>query len=403
MMSSAGVDVKISGSDWDEVMKSADEIQHLMKDVEGITEVSNDSEKGLPEAEIIFNRRALYEQGLNAVSVASEIRALTAGISSTVYIEDGESYDVVLRLAESDRSGIADLERLFVTTAAGERVSVAQIAEIRRSSGPTSISRENQARTVHVVGALADGTSVKAVTAAAEAYLSDNLTPRPGASWTVGGEFSDFQEVGSTMVLVMLMAALLVIAVMVAQFESVRDPLVIVMAMPMMAIGIVLLFFITDTTISMISMMGIIMLMGIVVNNGIVLVDYTRLLRRRGMGVEEAVVESGRTRLRPVLMTTLTTILAMIPMAFFSGEGGAVMAPMGVAVVGGLTTSMLGTLVMVPLFYALLHRRERDDFTTRRMRRRLKKLEAGKIAGTAAGGGIPAFENAFEDAPKETD
>jgi len=378
MMSSAGVDVKVTGSDWDAVMKSADEIQLLMKDVSGITEVSNDSERGLPEAEIVFNRRALYEQGLNAATVAAEIRALTAGITATVYIEDGESYDVVLRLAEGDRTGIADLERLFVTSPSGDRVSVAQIAEIRRSSGPSSISREDQARTVHVVGALADGTSVKSITAAVESYLSDNLTPRPGADWKVGGEFSDFQEVGSTMVLVMLMATLLVIAVMVAQFESFKDPLVIVMAMPMMAIGIVSLFAFTHTTISMISMMGIIMLLGIVVNNGIVLVDYTRLLRRRGMGVEEAVIESGRTRLRPVLMTTLTTILAMIPMAFFAGDGGAMMEPMGVAVVGGLSTSMLGTLVMVPLFYAILHRKEKDDYTTRRIRRQLRRQEAVK-------------------------
>lgn len=380
MMESAGVDVKITGSDWNAVQESADEIEAMMKEVDGITEVNNDAERGLPEAEIVFDRRALYEQGLNAVTVAAEIRALTAGTTATVYIEDGESYDVVLRLAEADRSGIADLERLFVTNPTGERVSVAQFAEIRRTSGPTSISREDQMRTVHVVGTLADGASVQGVTEAARDYLTENVTPQPGVQWSVGGELDDFQDMGSTMILVMLMAALLVVAVMVAQFESFKDPMVIVMAMPMMVIGIVVLFAVTGTTISMISFMGIIMLLGIVVNNGIVLVDHARLMRRRGMGVEEAAIESGRTRLRPVLMTTLTTILAMTPIAFFAGEGGQMMQPMGVAVVGGLSTSMIGTLVMVPTFYAIVHRKEKDDFTTRRERRRLRKTEAACIA-----------------------
>ncbi len=383
IMSSAGVDVTVFGSDWNSVQESADEIEALMKEVDGITEVSNDSEMGLPEAEIVFNRRALYEQGLNAAVVAAEIRALTAGTTATVYIENGESYDVVLRLAEADRSGIADLERLFVTSPSGERVSVAQIAEIRRSSGPTSISREEQMRMIHVIGSLADGASVQGVTEDVRDYLTENVTALPGSEWSVTGELADFQDMASTMLMVMLIALLLVVAVMVAQFESFKDPMVIAMAMPMMIIGIVVLFAITGTTISMISMMGIIMLLGIVVNNGIVLVDHARLMRRRGMGVEEACVESGRTRLRPVLMTTLTTILAMTPMAFFAGEGGAMMQPMGVAVVGGLSTSMIGTLVMVPTFYAIAHRKEKDDFLTRRERRRLRKAEAGKAVEAA--------------------
>lgn len=375
-MQSSGVDITVTGSDWDTVLATADEIEDLLKEVDGITEVDNDAARGLPQAEIIFDRRALYEQGLNAAGVAAEIRALTAGATATVYIEEGESYDVVLRLAETDRAALTDLERLFVTNPAGERVSVAQFAEIQRTSGPTTISREDQIRTVHVVGTLAEGVSVQGVTRAAGDFLGRTVTPRPEARWTVGGELEDFQDTGSTMVLVMLMAALLVVAVMVAQFESFKDPMIIVMAMPMMVVGIVSLFFLTGTTVSMISLMGIVMLLGIVVNNGIVLVDHTRLLRRRGMGVEEACIESGRTRLRPVLMTTLTTILAMTPMAFFPGEGGAMMQPMGIAVVGGLSTSMIGTLVMVPTLYAVFHRKEKEDFLTRRQRRRLRREQA---------------------------
>ena len=370
MLSSSGVDISVTGSDWDAVLQTADEIEILLKELEGITEVSSDAERGLPQAEIVFDRRALYEQGLNAAAVAAEVRALTAGTTATEFLDEGESYDVVVRLAESDRSTLSDLDRLFVTNASGSRVSLAQIAEIQRTSGPVSISREDQTRTVHVVGALADGASVRGVTEAAAVFLDEGVSPRAGVEWSVGGELSDFTETGSTMVMVMLMAGLMVMAVMVAQFESFKDPLIIILALPMMVIGLILLLLVTGTTLSMISMMGIVMLLGIVVNNGIVLVDYTRLMRRRGMGVEEACIESGRSRLRPVLMTTLTTILAMTPMAFFPGEGGEMMQPMGVAVVGGLTTSTIGTLVLVPTLYAVLHRREKEDYLTRRQRKR---------------------------------
>ena len=388
---SSGVDVAVTGSDWDAIMDLADKISMTLSTLDGIEEVENDAERGLPEAEIIFDRKALYAHGLNAASVAAEVRALTAGTTSTTYIEDGETYDVVLRLAESDRSKETDLERLFVTNASGERVSLAQIAEIRRSSGPTTITREDQIRTVHVVGTPADGAAIRDITDAAEALLSESIEEVPGAHWSIGGEMDEFAETGSTMVFVMIIAALLVVAVMVAQFESFKDPLLIFMAMPMMIIGIAVVFAVSGTTLSMISMMGIIMLLGIVVNNGIVLVDHTRLLRRRGMGVEQAAVESGRSRLKPVLMTTLTTILAMTPMAFFPGEGGAMMQPMGLAIVGGLTTSTLGTLVLVPILYVIFHRREKDDFTGRRERRRAKKAAE---ADPAHGFGSEAFLSA---------
>ncbi len=390
-LSSSGVDVAVTGSDWDAIMDLADEISLCLSTLDGIEEVENDAERGLPQAEIIFDRKALYAHGLNAASVAAEVRALTAGTTATTYIEDGETYDVVLRLAESDRSKETDLERLFVTNASGERVSLAQIAEIRRSSGPTTITREDQIRTVHVVGTPAEGAAIRDITDAAESLLSESIDEVPGAHWSIGGEMDEFAETGGTMGFVMIIAALLVVAVMVAQFESFKDPLLIFMAMPMMVIGIAVVFAVSGTTLSMISMMGIVMLLGIVVNNGIVLVDHTRLLRRRGMGVEQAAVESGRSRLKPVLMTTLTTILAMTPMAFFPGEGGEMMQPMGLAIVGGLTTSTLGTLVLVPLLYAIFHRREKDDFTGRRERRRAKKAAE---ADSAHGFGSEAFLSA---------
>ena len=375
-MQSSGVDVVLTGTDWDAIMDTSDRVAILLGGLPGITEVENDAVRGLPEAEIIFDRRAMSEQGLNAASVAAEVRALTAGITSTSLVENGESYDVVLRLENQDRSTSADLERLFVVGSSGQRVSLNQFAEIRRTDGPTIIRREDQTRTVHVVGTLAEGAAPQDLTREVENLLSAELELQPGVSWKVGGEMDDFTETGTTMVSVMILAVLLVVAVMVAQFESFRDPLIIFLAMPLMFIGIVVLFTLTGTTLSMVAMMGIILLLGIVVNNGIVLVDHARLMRRRGMGVVEAAVESGRARLRPVLMTTLTTILAMTPMAFFPGEGGLMMQPMGLAIVGGLSTAMIGTLVMVPVFYTMTHRKEREDYLTRRDRRRIAKETA---------------------------
>ena len=361
LLASSGVDVIITGTDWNAVTETSEEIENLMETVKELDEINNDSVQGLPQAEIILNRRALYEQNLNAQTVAVEIRTLTAGYAATEYSENGDSYDVVVRLEENDRSTEEDLRQLFIVNPLGERVSINQIADIRRTSGPVDIMRENQVRTIHVVGTLSKGVNMDDVTRKVTELLYEKVTPAAGVSWTVGGELDDFQESGQTMLLVMGIAALLVIAVMVAQFESLIDPIVIALALPMMFIGVIVIFAITGTTVSMISMMGIIMLLGIVVNNGIVLVDHTRLMRRRGMGLVEACAESGRTRLRPVLMTTLTTVLAMVPLAFFPGKGGELMQPMGIAVVGGLTSSTLGTLILVPTLYSLFHRKEKEQ------------------------------------------
>ncbi len=358
VLASPGVDVTLTGSDWEELLTSAEEVAQIVADIPGIAEVVNSSRKGLPQAEIVFDRRALYAQGLNAATVAAEVRALTAGITATTYIEDDETFDVVIRLDEEDRQDITDLGRMFTTNPVGERVSIAQVAEVVRTSGPASILRENQVRSIHVRGTLSGGASASQVTAAVRKALSGHWVAGPGVQWRVGGEMDDFRDIGGTMLLVMILAVLLVVAVMVAQFESVRDPFIIFLAMPLMVVGVAGLLALEKITLSLVAFMGIIMLAGIVVNNGIVLVDHARLIRKRGMGVVEAAVESGRNRLKPVLMTTLTTVLAMIPLAFFPGDGGRLMQPMALAVVGGLTASTAGTLVLVPVLYAMVHRKE---------------------------------------------
>ncbi|MDC7233590.1 MAG: efflux RND transporter permease subunit [Spirochaetales bacterium] len=372
-MNSSGVDVSLTGSDWDEVLKAADQIALIMGEIDGISEVENQAEQGLPQLEIIFDRKALYDHGLSAAEVAMEIRALTYGVTATTYIENGESYDVVFRLREEDRSAALDLNRMFITNASGERIMVSQIAEVERSFGPATIKREEQIRQVNVIGSIAPDAAPRTVTEETRMALEASSALPPGVEWHVGGEMEDFDDMGSTMLSVLLVALLMVIGVMVAQFESVIDPFIIFLAMPLMAVGIIAVFLLTGTRLSMIALMGIVMLLGIVVNNGIVLVDNTRLLRRRGMGVEEAAVESGRTRLKPVLMTSLTTILAMTPMAFFPGESGATMQPMGVAVVGGLISSMAGTLILVPVLYALAHRKESEAYISPREKRRLRR------------------------------
>ena len=370
-MGSSGVDVSITGTDWDAMTRTADAVAAVMRKTTGIAEVKNDAQKGLPRADIVFDRKALYEQGLNIRTVAAEVRALTAGTTATEFSDDGQTYDIVLRLEAQDRASLEDLDRLFVLNSKGEKVSLARVATIERGSGPSTISREDQKRTIHVIGALEDGMPASEATAAVRSVLTKNIPLEAGVEWSIGGEMDDFAETGTTMLLVMAIAALLVVAVMVAQFESFRDPLAIALALPLMGVGVVGILRMSGMALSMVSMMGIVMLLGIVVNNGIVLVDHARLMRRRGMSVVEACVESCRSRLRPVLMTTLTTILAMIPMAFFPGEGGETMQPMGVAVVGGLTTSTIGTLILVPVLYALFHRKHEAGYISRKEQKRL--------------------------------
>jgi len=269
---------------------------------------------------------------------------------------------VILR--EEDRSSIPDLERIFVTSQSGLRVPVSSIATIERTVGPVSIDREDRSRVIHITARQKPGVSLGLADSAVKAAIGENIVLDEDIILEYSGEFADFFKYLLKFIVVILIALGLVYGIMASLFESLKDPLIIFLSVFMIIPGILLLYslmnlpiFAIATPLSMFSAVGLLMLVGISVNNGIVLVDYMNLLRDRGLSIRSATIEAGVNRLRPILMTSLTTILAMVPLAFGSGEGAELVRPIGQTIVGGMIMSTLITLFMVPILYARMNRK----------------------------------------------
>ena len=358
--SGSDVEVSIYCDDLDRALDTADRIRSLIrKSLSAVSEVGVDIDSGLPQLEVAVDRRKAFDLGVSISSVSAEIEAAMAGMTATVYRYGGEEYDVLLILPEADRSDLPDLERVFTVTNAGQRVPLASFADLQKSTGPVDIKRENQKRVVHVSGSLPPGAKANQVEASLRNLIDDNVVQDEELSIELTGSMSDLGEAGGGLAVIAVMALILVFGVMAAQFQSFKDPFIILLAIPLLFIGVILMYVWTGEPFSIFSGIGVVVLIGIVVNNGIVLVDYTNLLRARGMKVREACIEAAGNRLRPILMTSLTTILAMVPMAFFPGAGSEQIKPIGVTVTGGLTTSTFITLFLVPVLYSLFNERRR--------------------------------------------
>lgn len=365
------VTVEIRGYDRDIAQRLSREIQDRLEGVEGITDTRVWRAGGRPEIGLKIDRQKAAEVGLNVNTIAQMIRTNFGGEVATRYREGGDEFDVRVRLAEEDRRRLDNLRDLWLVAPSGERVPVSNFVREQRQIGPTSIRRKNQERTVTVAANLEPGYALGNVMQDVQATMSEIQTPK-NFTLIYGGEYEEQQESFRELMVGLILAILLVYMVMAAQFESLLHPLIIMFAIPFGAIGVLLSLLITGTTINMQSILGIIMLAGIVVNNAIVLVDYINLLRRENnYGLEEAVEEAGRRRLRPILMTTFTTALAMSPMALGLGAGGEIQAPMARVVIGGLLASTLITLVFVPTVYttveqelARFRQRRRDTAPT---------------------------------------
>ena len=315
---------------------------------------------GLPQWEIVMDRDKVYDLGLKINSVAQEIYYQITGYTATSLTDANEdTYDVVLRLAEKDRSTIQDMESLFVLNSSGEKIPVSSFATLVRNTGPTKISHTDKERTITLSGDLAAGAKANFVESEIRNLLESELPADPGISLNYKGEMQDVNETGSVLLKVLAIAVLLVFGVMISQFESLRAPFIIILAMPMLAIGVIGIFLISGLSFDMIALIGVVMLSGMVVNNGIVLVDYINLLRKRGTPLYTACLEGGVSRLRPILMTTMTTIATMIPLAFFAGEEGMQMQGLAMTVVGGLSINTLITLIFVPVLYSLFYRKDK--------------------------------------------
>jgi hydrophobic/amphiphilic exporter-1 (mainly G- bacteria), HAE1 family len=345
-----GLQVEVRGHDLDTGFRLAGEVKKALETVPGVTDVRLGRDPGRPERVIRIDREKIARLGLSMNQVAEIIETNLAGARATVLRQSGREYDIVVRLAESDRQALADVGEVSLVTAGGDTVPLKSVVATRIAQGPVVIDRKDQERVVFVNANVA-GRDLGSVVADARQALAGIKVP-DGFSLVFGGDYEEQQKATRALLVALLLAVLLVYMVMAAQFEDFLDPLVVMFSIPFAAVGVFFTMFLTNTTFNIQSYIGMVMLAGIVVNNAIVLVDYTNLLRRRdGMELHEAVLESGRRRLRPILMTTLTTVLGLIPLAIGLGEGGEIQASMARVVVGGLTVSTLVTLVLVPVVY----------------------------------------------------
>ncbi len=358
-MSSNSVDIEIYGYDFDVTNRIAEEIKEKLKVVEGAKDINISREADRAELQLVFNKEKLAEYGLNTATIGSYIRNKVNGYTAGYLKEDGDEYYIRVRLREEDRNSMDKINELTINTPTGQMVKVKELATIKEYWAPPQIDRKTRQR-VNTVSVTPDDVALTDLAEDVQKILDKIDTPSD-VKIVIGGDLEDQQESSRDMTMLFGLIVILVYIVMASQFESLSKPFIIMMSIPFAISGVIFSLLITGTTLNMVGMLGVIMLAGIVVKNGIVLVDYINLMRDRNLELNQAIVVSGRSRLRPVLMTAATTILGMIPMAVSSGEGAEIWAPMGVVVIGGLIVSTVITLIIVPVLYAIFSKHgERD-------------------------------------------
>jgi len=362
------VEVIISGYDLDVTGELSEKVADKMEEMEGLRDVEISREDPKTEYQLVLDREKLGIHGLNTATVATAMRNRINGLIAAQYREGGDEYDVRVRFAEPFRESIESIENILVYNQQGQAIRIGELGKVEEFTSPLSIERRNRQRVITVTGSLYKA-SITDVVNEINTHIDEIGIPQ-GVGIDIGGTAEDQQESFADLGLLLVLIIILVYIVMASQFESLRSPFIIMLTLPFAFTGVFLALFITGTTLNLISMIGAVMLVGIVVKNGIVLIDYINLLRDRGMSLMQAVVAGGKSRLRPVLMTTLTTILGMLPLAIGIGEGAEIWRPMGVAIIGGLTVSTMLTLVLMPVVYTM--------FGANRMkseRKRIAKLE----------------------------
>jgi len=285
-----------------------------------------------------------------------EIRAAVDGVAATKYKTGGKDYDVLLILAEADRSTRPALDHIFVNSPMAGRVPLSSFVEYDEGTGPLTIRRENQSRIIHVTAGAKPGAKVNTLQARVEDLLKAEIPIEDDVIIEYGGDNAEMVKMMTNFTLICIVSILLVFGIMASLFESFRDPFIIIFTIPLSIIGIVAMHLITGDIFNALTLVGLLVLIGIITNNGIVLVDYTNLLRKRGYSLHDACVEAAGSRLRPILMTTVSTLLALVPMAFFPGEGSPLVGPIGKTVLGGLSFGTLMTLFLMPTVYYILNK-----------------------------------------------
>ncbi len=358
--SRSAVDVEIRSKDQDASLEASREVKRILS--AALPDVGNmriSLEAGSPELLIGIDRDKAAVFGFSVSQIAREIRSSIYGVTATSYDSGGETLDVVVKLKEEDRRTLSDLKSIFLITPSGARMPVSNFVTISNSTAPQQINRENKERIIHVQGDLPATSKLTSTDMAriVQKVLDDSYIPSDNVTVSVGGENRDVDTYLPVFILIIAVAVFLVYGVMASQFESFLDPLIIFFSIPLMFIGVVWIYKLTNASFSLFSMIGVVALAGIVVNNGIVLVDYTNTLRARGLGLFEACSEAGRRRLRPILMSTLTTLLGIMPLALFPGKGTESIQPIAKTLFGGLIVSSVMTLFLTPVLYYIFNSR----------------------------------------------
>ncbi len=345
------IQVKIFGHDMIATDSIANKIRDLIATVPGAVDVQLSRDDLRREYRIDFDREKLGYYGFNTGEVSLAVRNRINGLLASQFREDGDEYDIYVRYAEPFRTSIEEVKNIIVYNKAGKGLRISDLGTVYEEYAPPTIERENRERMVSVNVSLS-GAAMSEVIAGINQKLAEVEIPED-VYIELGGAYEDQQESFGDMVTLLLLIVVLVYIVMATQFESFSMPFIILFSLPFAFTGVFLALWLTDTALSVIALIGAIMLVGIVVKNGIVMVDFINLLRERGVGLSHAVVSAGKSRLRPVLMTTLTTILGMLPLAMGVGEGSELWQPMGIAVIGGLAFSTILTLYVIPVVYTI--------------------------------------------------
>lgn len=374
MGGAASVAVEIYGYDFQTTDRIANELRSKMAADPAFAQVTLSRDQYTPEYQVDFDRVKLAANGLNSTTAAAAVSAAMSGSVGSYYREDGEEYDIRVRYDKSYRTSVEDIENIIIYNASGNGIRIKDLGRVIETEVPPTIERKNRQRMITVTGVIEGSHAMSDGITAAQQIIKDTDIPSE-LSAVIAGDYEDQQDMFKDLITLMVLIIILVYMVMASQFESFMSPFVIMFSVPFAFVGVILGLWLTNTALGVMAMIGILILIGIVVKNGIVLIDYLILLRERGMGILDAAVAAARSRLRPILMTTLTTVLGMIPMAAGTGEGSEMWKSLGITVAWGLSISTVVTLILIPTIYCV--------FATRQEKRKQKKL-AKMAAETAA-------------------
>lgn len=374
MGGAASVAVEIYGYDFQTTDQIANELRDKMVNNPAFAQVTLSRDQYTPEYQVDFDRVKLAANGLNSTSAAAAVSAAMSGTVGSYYREDGEEYDIRVRYSPGFRTSVSDIENIIIYNGAGNGIRIKDLGTVIETEVPPTIERKNRQRMITVTGIIDGSHAMSDGVTAASQIIKDTDIPSE-LEVVIAGDYEDQKDMFADLITLMVLIIILVYMVMASQFESFMSPFVIMFSVPFAFVGVILGLWLTNTALGVMAMIGILILIGIVVKNGIVLIDYLILLRERGMGILDAAVAAARSRLRPILMTTLTTVLGMIPMAIGTGEGSEMWKSLGITVAWGLSISTVVTLVLIPTIYCV--------FATRQEKNKQKKL-AKKAAALKA-------------------